>query len=306
MIQLTNLPDQGKAFVQTLDDVLLRKSQVGIDVLRLDKIHTIISGNKWFKLKYYLDDALKQRRKGIVTFGGPYSNHLIASAYASRIAGLHSIGIVRGERPKSFSQTLSDIESYGMTLKFASRDDYGNEHFKTTIKALYPDHLLVEEGGRGRAGIRGAEEILHLTAFDQYSHIICAVGTGTMMTGIVNSSLPHQTVIGIPVLKFDQSNSNTVADFVTLNASSENFAFQYDFHFEGYAKKNKGLLGFMSDFYKRHGIPTDFVYTGKLFYGVMKLVGDGFFNPDSKILIIHSGGLQGNRSLPEGQLQFSE
>lgn len=305
MIQSTDLPDTGKAYVQTLHDPLFAKKQIGVDVLRLDKIHTIVSGNKWFKLKLYLQDASKQQKKGIITFGGAYSNHLIATAYICSCTGLVAIGIIRGEEPAVYSPTLLDVQSYGMKLQFVSRQQYHDESFIAQLKQSYPDFLLVDEGGRGEAGIKGAEEILHLTAFHHYTHVICAVGTGTMMAGIINSSLPRQQVIGIPVLKLVDGGSKKVSDYINENSSSKNFELHYDFHFGGYAKKSNELIDFMNQFYNQHAIPTDFVYTGKLFYAATKLIKNGFFKPGAKILLIHSGGLQGNRSLPEELLHFS-
>ena len=304
MIHLTGLPDTGKVYIQTLDDPLFRKSQIGLHVLRLDKIHTIVSGNKWFKLKYYLGKAAKEG-KGIITFGGPYSNHLIATAYACKQAEIPSVGIIRGEEPARHSATLRDILSYGMTLQFVSRQEYKTENLVSQIQQTHPDFIVVEEGGRGEPGIRGAEEILQLTTLDQYTHIMCAIGTGTMMTGIINSSLPHQHNIGIPVIKLNNSATNAVSEYIHNNSVYKNYQIQYDFHFGGYAKRNDELIQFMNQVYHQHSIPTDFVYTGKLFYAAIKLVQNGYFEPGSNILVIHSGGLQGNRSLPEGLLHFS-
>jgi D-cysteine desulfhydrase len=134
---------------------------------------------------------------------------------------------------------------------------------------------------------------------------MCAVGTGTMMTGLINSSLSTQQVIGIPVLKMVDGGSSRIADYVLNNSVSRNFEFHHDFHFGGYAKKNNELIDFMNALYFQQAIPTDFVYTGKLFYGAMKLIQENFFKPATNLLLIHSGGLQGNRSLPAGTLRFS-
>ncbi len=305
MIQSADLPDTGKAYVQTLHDPLFVKSQVGVDVLRLDKIHTIVSGNKWFKLKFYLEEVIKQHKKGIATFGGAYSNHLIATAYICNRLHLSSVGIIRGEEPPVFSPTLLDVRSYGMKLQFVSRREYHDANFITQLKRSYPDFIFVDEGGRGAAGIKGAEEILQFTDLRQYTHIMCAVGTGTTMTGIINRSLPEQEVIGIPVLKMVNGGSNNIPDYIKSECSQGNFQLNYHFHFGGYAKKNNELLDFMNEFYNQHAIPTDFVYTGKLFYAAMKLIEHGSFGPGANILLIHSGGLQGNRSLAPGTLCFS-
>ncbi|MBC7828609.1 MAG: pyridoxal-phosphate dependent enzyme [Chitinophagaceae bacterium] len=305
MIQPSDLPDIQKACVQTLNDGLFEQNKIRVQVLRLDKIHSIISGNKWFKLKYYLTDATRLGKKGIISFGGAFSNHLLSTAYSCRQAGLSSIGIVRGEKPSIYSPTLLDLQSYGMELHFYSRPAYNDKQLSKALQQSYPDFLLVEEGGRGQAGIKGAEDILRVQPSHLYTHIVCAVGTGTMMTGILNTALADQKIIGLPVLKIETNNRNDIFDYISNNSHSSNFRLQYDFHFGGYAKKNEALIEFMNRLYQQHQVPTDFVYTGKLFYGVFKMIENGFFEPGSSILLIHSGGLQGNRSLPVHMLDFS-
>ena len=305
MIHPTDPPDISKANIQKLDDRLLIQKSVGMDVLRLDKIHTIISGNKWFKLKNYLIDAKTSGKRGVLTFGGAYSNHLLATACACKIAGLSSIGIIRGEEPAEYSQTLLDVESSGMELRFYSREIYKKHDLIIKLQEAHPDFLLIEEGGRGLPGIKGAEEILQLHDTRSYSHIICAVGTGTMIAGIINSSTPGQQVIGIPALKMENTLDAEINAFIKRHSNPKNFYLQPHFHFGGYAKKTAELIGFMNQFYVQQQIPTDFVYTGKLFYGTINMIENGFFPPGSKLLVIHSGGLQGNRSLPAGTLRFS-
>lgn len=302
MIRSPNLPDTGKANIESIHHYSLENSKISLDVLRLDKIHTIISGNKWFKLKYYLEECVTFQKKGIITLGGAYSNHLIAVAYACNLIGLSSIGIIRGEQPTTLSPTLIDIQKFGMQVEFAGREMFYNSNFVYQLKQKYSDYFFVDEGGRGVPGIRGAEEILQLAGKTEYTHIICAVGTGTMITGIINAATERQWVIGIPVLKLGQK--NTVSDYILANTKSQNFVLEYDFHFGGYAKSSKELLHFINLFYFEQNIPLDFVYTGKLFFAVMKLAGSGYFPKASRILVVHSGGLQGNRSLPAGKLAF--
>ena len=304
-IHSNDLPNPEKATIQTWDEPLFKKAGVSVDVLRLDKIHTIVSGNKWFKLKYYLEELLLESKKGIMTLGGPYSNHLLATAFVCKQSGLSSIGIVRGGEPQAYSNTLKDAQSYGMQLQFVSRRQYIDDEFIERVRHSYPDFLFVEEGGRGKPGVKGAEEILHLTAQDHHTHVICAVGTGTMMAGIINSSDPAQLIVGIPVIKLGNYNANSISEFISNNGNSKNFLLKYDYHFGGYGKRSTELIRFMNYLYDGHRIPTDFVYTGKLFYATMNLIESGFFELGSKILLIHSGGLQGNRSLISGTLHFS-
>ena len=300
-----DVPDPGKAEIQRWDEPAFEKAGICVDVLRLDKIHTIVSGNKWFKLKYYLAEVIQAGKKGIITLGGPYSNHLLATAFACRQSGFSSVGMVRGHKPDAYSDTLKDAQSFGMKLQFISGGNYTDLKFIQQIQQSYPDFLFVAEGGRGELGIKGAQEILHLAPPDRYTHVICAAGTGTMMTGIINSCNMNQLVVGIPVLKLSRHNANTISDLIVNNSSNNNFALLYDYHFGGYAKKNTHLVDFMNHLYDQHKIPTDFVYTGKLFYATLDLIESGFFEQRSKILLVHSGGLQGNRSLPKGTLHFS-
>jgi 1-aminocyclopropane-1-carboxylate deaminase len=267
------------------------------DTLRLDKIHPIISGNKWFKLKEHLRLAVEKKASRIVTFGGAWSNHIVATAFAARQAGLQATGIIRGERADLPSAALRDAAAYGMNLEFVSREEYKKKEeldFLNRLSAAHPDAYILPEGGAGPPGIKGSEEIGRLAAKGQYTHLLCAIGTGTMYQGIARSCTPRQQVMGIPVLKGLQPPvSSTGLYHLPMN-----------YHFGGYARKTEELLQFMRDLYKNTGIPTDFVYTGKLFYAALDMANKGIFPPGSEILIIHSGGLQGNRSLPPGTLDF--
>lgn len=282
----------------------LAEKNISTDVLRLDKIHPVISGNKWFKLKYYLQEAIGTNHKTILTFGGAYSNHIIAAAYAANASGLKSIGIIRGERSPIISHSLLQAEKYGMQLAFISREDYKKRNeagFQKMLAEKFDAAFIIPEGGSGANGIRGSAEILNGININAYTHIICAVGTGTMFSGLANSSLSYQKIIGISVLKGMTDGYKTLPD--DLNKMSQ-FEINHDYHFGGYAKKNEVLIEFINGFYRQTGIPTDFVYTGKLFYAALDLVKRNYFNAESKILVIHSGGLQGNASLMRGTLIF--
>lgn len=275
---------------------------VSVDVLRLDLIHPVVSGNKWFKLRYYIEDAVSKKKTRIVTFGGAYSNHIIATAAAATANGLKSTGIIRGERPAQLSQTLKDAESYGMQLEFISREAYKVKELPDTVY-VDPQSYFIGEGGYGIRGRKGAATILQLVNLSDYSDIVAAVGTGTMLAGLVEASGEARRVIGIPVLK---NNKSISADVNELLPESKRNAFhlRQEFHFGGYARYNPELLNFMNDWYTKTAIPSDFVYTGKLFYAIDSLIREKFFPAGSRILAIHSGGLQGNRSLEPGTLIF--
>lgn len=298
--------DLTKAVVQPINDELLYEKNVPIDILRLDRIHPVISGNKWFKLKYHIQEALQQNKKGILTFGGAWSNHLVATALACRQANLASIGIIRGEAPAIPSATLQEVQEYGMQLEFISREAYSDEAAITpALQEKYPDYFIVPQGGQSHLGVLGAAEILQLAPIESYSHICCATGTGTMLAGLVHAALPHQQVIGICSLKMPDGENNTLNAFVKPYAEAlKKYTIFYDYHFGGYARKTGELISFMNSIYQKHELPTDFVYTGKLLFGILHLVKNDHFQPGSRILMVHSGGLQGNRSLAGGTLTF--
>lgn len=270
-----------------------------VEVLRLDKIHAMISGNKWFKLRYYLEEAKASNKKGILTFGGAWSNHIIAVAAACNMHGLRSIGIIRGEEPATPSSTLVMAKNFGMQLFFIPRPAYQKKEIPAGADTSA--FLVVDEGGYGISGAKGAATILD-GCVKSYTHYCCAVGTGTMMAGIINSVSAQQEVIGVSVLKNNFSLTASVQSL--LNKDAKHWSILHEYSFGGYAKHTPALLQFMNDFYNQTGIPTDFVYTAKLFYAIKNLIERNYFPPGSKILVVHSGGLQGNDSLKEGTLLF--
>ncbi|MFT3903689.1 MAG: pyridoxal-phosphate dependent enzyme [Niabella sp.] len=283
----------------TTDEVpFLSGGGAAVYALRLDKLHPVISGNKWYKLRYHIEEARRQGKRRIVTFGGAYSNHIVATAAACKLYGFKSTGIIRGEMGIEPSQTLSEAVRYGMELCFLSRSDY---KLKNIPAALYDNDCdyFIPEGGYSVLGMQGAATIPYdKGAFDM---ICCAVGTGTMLAGLLHGKLPGTKVLGISVLK----NHHGLADEVRkLVGQGHDVQIDHRFHFGGYAKRTEALTGFMNKLYAQSGIPTDFVYTAKLFYAVRQLGQEGFFRDARKILVVHSGGLQGNRSLPPGTLIF--
>lgn len=282
---------------------LIGNNDITLDVLRLDKIDSVISGNKWFKLQHYLNQALHSHQQRVITFGGAYSNHIIATACAASKASLLSTGIIRGERPAVLSQTLRAAAHWGMQLVYVSREVYQQKNDPAYIEQLlrqYPNSCLIPEGGAGATGIGGAAGIWQAVHQPAYTHVVCAMGTGTMMLGLLSGAQPFMQIIGIPVLK-------GVENWLSAHASPQQLqqaSLVTGYHFGGYAKKTPALISFMNDWYRHTGIPSDFVYTGKLFFAVSDLIKNGYFKPGSRLLAIHSGGLQGNASLPAKTLVF--
>jgi 1-aminocyclopropane-1-carboxylate deaminase/D-cysteine desulfhydrase-like pyridoxal-dependent ACC family enzyme len=290
--------------VDEIDILAIEEKNIRVSVLRLDKIHPTISGNKWFKLKYYLEDAVAQKKDHLVTFGGAYSNHIIATAAVGKLFSFRTSGIIRGERPKNLSHTLLLAGEYGMKLIFTGREQYRSKKVPKELEDLSDEIYLINEGGCGHLGIKGAAEILDHCKEEKFSHIACAVGTSTMMAGLVKASLPHQETIGVGVIKDERGLKAELFSLLSSEEKEKSFQLVTDYHFGGYAKHKTELINFMNDFYKKTSIPTDFVYTGKLFFGILNMIRNNSFPNHSNILIIHSGGLQGNFSLPKRTLIF--
>lgn len=291
-----------KPFIQTLHS-FANSSSVVVDVLRLDVVHPIVSGNKWYKLQYYLQDAIHKNCHTVLTFGGAYSNHILATAFACKQMNLNSIGIIRGEASTTLSNTLKEAKSIGMQLYFVSREAFKN---KDQICADFCDDKIysIAEGGYGALGANGAATILNNIDATNYTHIICACGTGTMLAGLVQASNSQQKIIGINALKGYTEISTDIKKILNNVALENRFTIFNQYHFGGYAKHPPTLINWMNDLFLRENLPTDIVYTSKLFYAVNDLMQQAYFEAGSKLLVVHSGGLQGNNSLPKGALIF--
>lgn len=266
-------------------------------VARLDLLHPVVSGNKLFKLWYYLDRCLHEGWEAVATFGGAYSNHLVATAFACRERGIPCMGIVRGEEPRRWGHTLEDCRDLGMQLQFVSRQEYRARSREALGAGLHPRTLVIPEGGAGELGVMGAGLIWNAIADGtNFSHILMAVGTGTTLRGIDRGLRPGQSAVGIPVMAV-RPEERAVFDRSMGCSGSTHIVHGYSFG--GYGKHTPELLDFMRSFYRGQGVPTDFVYTGKAAFALMALVKAGYFPEGSRVLFLHTGGLQGNRSLPE-------
>ena len=266
---------------------------ISVQIKREDLLHPFISGNKFRKLKYNLLQAKAENYDTILTFGGAFSNHIAAVAYAGCENGIKTIGIIRGDElfdKIDENPTLKFAQSCGMIFKFVSRDDYRlkNENsFLENLKEQFGSFYLIPEGGTNDLAVKGCEEIL--TKDDaEFDYICCAVGTGGTISGIINSLLPHQKVLGFPALKGD-----FLKDEIRNFVQNVNWELISDYHFGGYAKVNEELILFMNQFYFENQIVLDPVYTAKMVFGVTDMIKNNYFAANSKILIIHTGGLQG-------------
>ncbi len=273
------------------------KNGITVAIRREDLIHPFVSGNKFRKLKYNLLQAKQENQDTLLTFGGAFSNHIAAVAYAGKENNFKTIGIIRGEElgdKISENPTLKFAQENGMKFEFVSRNDYSNKEdtgFLNGLKEKFGSFYLIPEGGTNDLAVKGCQEIL--TSQDsQFDFICCAVGTGGTISGIINASLPHQTVLGFPALKGDFLKKE-----IRKFATNQNWDLISDYHFGGYGKVSLELINFINNFHQNNNIPLDPVYTSKLTFGVLDLMDKDYFPKDSKILIIHTGGLQGIKGM---------
>lgn len=272
---------------------ILSQKNIQLFVKREDTIHPFVSGNKYRKLKYNIQQALAENATTVITFGGAFSNHIAATAFAAKQHNLQSIGVIRGEEMLHKwheNPTLQQAHAHGMAFVFVSREVYRNKEaddFITTHCTVQGSYFVIPEGGTNELAVKGCEEILQPE--DQFFDIITTcVGTGGTIAGLINSLSSQQSVLGFPALKGDFLQKD-------IRKFAENNRWQLccDYHFGGYAKVSVELIEFMNDFKKQTQIPLDPVYTAKMMFGLLDLVARDFFKSGTRILAIHTGGLQG-------------
>jgi 1-aminocyclopropane-1-carboxylate deaminase len=266
---------------------------ISLEIKREDLLHPFISGNKFRKMKYNLLQAKAENQNTILTFGGAYSNHIAAVAYAGKERGFKTIGVIRGDElgdKIAENPTLRFSQECGMQFEFVTREAYRHKtepDFISNLQEKFGSFYLVPEGGTNEYAIKGCEEIL--TEEDaKFDYVCTAVGTGGTISGIINSVLPHQKVLGFPALKGD-----FLKDEIRKFATNQNWELITDYHFGGYGKVNDELIQFINQFYKQTQVPLDPIYTGKMVFGVIDLIQKNYFPNNTKILLIHTGGLQG-------------
>lgn len=266
---------------------------ISLTIKREDLIHPFVSGNKFRKLKYNLLQAKAENKGTLLTFGGAFSNHIAAVAYAGKEQGFKTIGIIRGDElldKIEENPTLKFAQENGMEFEFVSREEYrlkSEASFIEKMKNKFGDFYLVPEGGTNQLAVKGCEEIL--TDKDAvYNYVCCAVGTGGTISGLINSALPNQKILGFPALK-----GGFLKDEIRTFAKKDNWNLISDYHFGGYGKINLELIEFINSFFEETKVPLDPIYTGKMVFGVIDLISKNYFPAHSKILLIHTGGLQG-------------
>ena len=280
---------------KSINQKVLIPEDLGVELFikRDDLIHSEISGNKYRKLKYNIVEAEKLGFTTLLTFGGAFSNHITATASVGKEFEFKTIGVIRGDElfdKIDENPTLKFAKNCGMQFKFVSRSDYREKTSVSFIENLrdeFGEFYHIPEGGTNNLAIKGCEEILSQTD-KEFDFICSSVGTGGTISGLINCSKPSQQVLGFPALKGDFL-KNEIVKF----ANQSNWQLVTDYHFGGYGKISKELIDFINNFKKDTNIPLDPVYTGKMLFGIFNLIENGFFPKGSKILAIHTGGLQG-------------
>ena len=275
----------------------MEEKGIELYIKREDEIHPFVSGNKFRKLKYNIQEAKKTNKNTLLTFGGAFSNHIVATAVAGYLTDFKTIGVIRGEElgldvteTLSKNTTLKNSYEHNMQFEFVSRELYRKkleDSFINNLKEKYGDFYLIPEGGTNDLAIKVCEEILTVSDA-KFDYICCAVGTGGTISGVINASSKHQKVIGFPALKGD-----FLFDDIKKLTSKSNWSLQTNYHFGGYAKYTDELIRFINDFNKDTGVLLDPIYTVKMIFGILDMIKKNQFKKGSKILAIHTGGIQG-------------
>lgn len=271
---------------------LLKEKGVELDIQREDKIHPFISGNKWRKLKYTLQKFNPSIHKQIITFGGAFSNHLSATAFACKQKNIKLICVIRNPYTEEKNPTIRFLEKNLAKIEFISREEYKKirtNGLPTFLEEKYPNSFIIPEGGSGEDGIKGCEEITDIWE-KKYDVVACSIGTGTTFSGIMNQNKKTKG-LGFVMLKDKNYLDKEIANYI----KDKNCAYllNRDFNFGGFGKVNDELIEFINWFYNSFKIPLDPIYTAKLFYGIFNLIKNDYFKPGTKIIAIHTGGLQG-------------
>lgn len=283
--------------MQAISQKLDLHETISVTLRREDLLYPEISGNKWRKLKYNIQHILQAGFEGVLTFGGAHSNHIAATAYAAKKYGFKAVGIIRGEelqQTSKWSPTLQSAQQWGMELKFLSREAFRVVKSNLTYWSdRYPNYFILPEGGTGDLAIQGCAEII-LPEDEQYTHIVCAVGTGGTLSGLSQGAFAHQKILGFPAL---------IGDFLREDirnfAKKDNWELIQGYTFGGYAKTSPELIRFINQFYQMHQVPLEPIYTGKMMYGLVDLLANDYFPKTANILVIHTGGLQGIPAMNE-------
>lgn len=290
-MQLPNTP------IQEIHNSLFEKKRIRVLVKRDDLNHSVISGNKFRKLKYNLEQAKADGHNTLLTFGGAFSNHIYAVAGAGKTFGFKTIGVIRGEAHEKLNPTLAFAKAQGMHLYYMDRETYRRKDDREVLKQLekqFGNYYMLPEGGTNELAVKGCEEVI--TEIDQdFDIITCPVGTGGTFSGLISGLNGQKKVLGFSSLKGNFLQNEVEQLLLTYSASTyANWVVNSEYHFGGYAKVKPDLIRFILEFEDTCNIPLEPIYTGKMFYGLFDLIDKDFFEKGTTIMALHTGGLQGN------------
>ena len=282
--------------IQEIQHPALEEAKVRLMIKREDLNHPFVTGNKWWKLKYNLEEAERLQKKTILTFGGAFSNHIYATAAAAHELNLKSIGIIRGEETLPLNPTLAFASRMDMKLHYVDRKTYRKKdslEFIEHLRNTFGDFYMIPEGGSNELAVKGVAEFSKLLNID-FDYLCCPVGTGGTLAGLNNGLNTQKEIIGFSSLKGGNFLKEDVEQYVGSNKS--NWRIEASYHFGGYGKQTPVLIDFIQTFEAQHQIPLEQVYTGKMMFGIFDLIQKNYFKEGSTILTIHTGGLQGRSS----------
>ncbi|MFI5149817.1 MAG: 1-aminocyclopropane-1-carboxylate deaminase/D-cysteine desulfhydrase [Bacteroidia bacterium] len=283
-----------KPLISNIRETLFSDKGLQLHLLRLDELHPEINGNKWYKLKYNLEAFHRSGKKILVSCGGAWSNHIAAMAAAGHASGIPTGAMIRGEEHIPLNPTLALASARGMLLYYADRALYRDKALleQKAREVFGPDIFWIPEGGSNAWGVMGCTEILaHVK--EEADIICCAAGTGATAAGIASSGMGRNKMMVFPALKGASFLVDEIARFAGPEIASE-ISLVNDYHFGGYGKTTPDLIRFVDDFRLKQGISLDYIYTGKMMFGLYDMASRGCFEPGTRILAVHTGGIQGN------------
>ena len=278
-------------YAEEINDRHVKDAGVRLLIQREDLNHRWVSGNKWWKLKYNLAEAVAKNAKTLITYGGAFSNHICATAAAAHELGLKSVGLIRGEQTLPLNRVLAFVQANGMDLHYIPRSAYRNRSSEDNYLKKYNNYYLIPEGGSNALAVKGVKEFAESLTIP-FDYLCCAVGTGGTLAGLIEGLPSEKKIIGLPVLKGAEFLVDDIKKLIVDNKANTNWRLILDYHFGGYAKSNIILDHFLAEFSSLHTVPLDKIYTGKMMAGIYDLMQKGFFEQGSTVLAIHTGGLQ--------------
>ncbi|MEL0647316.1 pyridoxal-phosphate dependent enzyme [Pseudoalteromonas agarivorans] len=285
-------------YIQHIDSLFLKKKNIYLGVKRDDLLHPLISGNKWRKLKYNLTHMRKLNKTELLTFGGAFSNHIHACAAAGKEFNIKTHAIIRGPELDDNNPTIQFAKQCGMQLHVVNRIEYKlrqDEQYLTKLQARFPNAFILPEGGTNEHALLGCKELVH--TLPEHDYLVCPTGSGGTLAGLIEGSEQSTQVLGIAVLKQAQYLIDDIKKLSNKAKNQNNWQLLTDHHDGGYGKFSSALWTFCQNMKHTYNLPLEPIYSGKMMYALWQLIEQDYFTPGSKIIAVHTGGLQGLNGL---------